>query len=592
MKSAKTTPTTSKVLDPELHPIKSQVHVDNLHITSILSNQGAIINVDHEVDNDEALILAMGYKQELKREFSLWTIFGVSFSVLGLLPSIAATFDYQQLVIGMSPLPWIIAMIFITFVALSMAEVSSAFPCSAGTPYAVSQLSPPKYKAYFTFFTAWSNFLCQITAAPSVSWSGASLMLALYSYNSPSYTPTTGQVFGLTTGIMVVCGIMCSSTSKWAARFSSSGTICNIVFLVIVFVMILGGNSRVEISGKDISKFNSNSVAWSLTNQIEWPQGISFLASFLGVIWAMSGYDSPFHLSEECSNASVAVPRAITMTAVVGGLVGFFFCIAISYTLVDLTEIADDPQGLGQPFVTYLSQILKHDLLNAAVALTIISSFFMSYTCLLAASRVTYAYSRDGLFPGSNIWKKVSPWTQTPIWAVVFNVVIGELLLLLMFGGDVAIGAIFSVGGIAGFVSFTTPTLLKITYARKTFKRGPWHLGKFSQPIGWCSVAFVTLMIPILCFPTVRGADLNAQEMNWTVLVFFGPLLLATIWFVVDAHKWYKGPRSNIDEKDITYESKLIDNSNDPTDYKNAHVVDGQTVSDSGDEIINEKKSY
>ena len=33
-------------------------------------------------------------------------------------------------------------MIFITSVAYSMAEIASAFPCSAGTPYAVSQLAP------------------------------------------------------------------------------------------------------------------------------------------------------------------------------------------------------------------------------------------------------------------------------------------------------------------------------------------------------------------------------------------------------------------------------------------------------------------
>ena len=97
----------------KIHPVVSNILVDDLHITSILSNQNITINVDHEIDKDEALILALGYKQEFKREFSLWTLFAVSFSVLGLLPSIAACFDYQQLVVGMSPVPWILAIIFI-----------------------------------------------------------------------------------------------------------------------------------------------------------------------------------------------------------------------------------------------------------------------------------------------------------------------------------------------------------------------------------------------------------------------------------------------------------------------------------------------
>lgn len=56
-------------------------------------------------------------------------------------------------------------MIFITSVAYSMAEIASAFPCSAGTPYAVSQLAPKKYASFLTWFTCWTNWSCQITAA-------------------------------------------------------------------------------------------------------------------------------------------------------------------------------------------------------------------------------------------------------------------------------------------------------------------------------------------------------------------------------------------------------------------------------------------
>ncbi|KAK6198810.1 amino acid permease-domain-containing protein [Scheffersomyces amazonensis] len=539
--------------DPELGPITSQVHVDNVHVTSILSHKDITINVDHMVDNDEAMVLAMGYKQEFDREFSLWSIFAVSFSVLGLLPSIAACFDYQQLVIGMSPIPWLLAVFFVTSVAYSLAEIASAFPVSTGTPYAVSQLAPPKYKAYLTWLTCWANWLCQITGMPSVNYSGACMMLALRTYCQPDYVPTNGQIYGLTTAINVTHGFIASLPTLWAARINSLGTIVNILFLVIVFIMILAGNDRVAMYDGSIPKFNPNSIAWSLENQTDFPQGIAMLMSFLGVIWAMSGYDSPFHLAEETTHANIAAPKAIVLTSTVGGVIGFIFMIAISYTLVDIDLIAADPEGLGQPFVSYLTQIMKKDMVIAATAFTIVSSYFMGESCLLAASRVTWAYSRDGLFPGSKWWKIVSPLTKTPIIAVWVNVVLGQLFLLLMFAGDTAIGAIFSVGGIAGFVSFTMPTLLKITYARNTFQPGPWNLGRLSTPIGAVSCAFVLVMIPILCFPYTTGSDLNAQSMNWTAVVFFGPLLMASIWFVVDAHKWYVGPKSNIDESDITY---------------------------------------
>lgn len=538
--------------DPELNAVKSNVNVDDLNIKSILSNQGVSINVDHEVDSDEAMILALGYKQEFRREFNMWTVFAVSFSVLGLLPSIAACVDYQQLVVGASPVPWILAIFFISCVALSLAEVASAFPTSAGTPYAVSQLAPPKISVYMTWFTCWANWLCQITASPSVNYSGAALMFALGTYNNPSFSPTTGQYYAMTLAIQVVHGCISSLPTKWLARLNSAGTIANVLFLIIVFVMILAANKR-DVYYPDMPKFNDNGKAWGLYNQTDWPTGIAMLMSFLGVVWAMSGYDSPFHLSEECSNAADAVPKAIVMTALGGGLIGFMFMLAMAYTVADIDGIAMDELGLGQPFVTYLSQIMEKPVINAAVAMTIIASFFMGESCMLAASRVTFAYSRDGLFPLSKYWAVVNPVTKTPVNAVWINWFIGQLLLLLMFAGDTAIGAIFSVGGIAGFVSFITPIFFKITYSYHTFKRGPFHLGKFSRPMGAISCAFVLVMIPILCFPYVTDENLTLHNMNWTVVVFFGPLLIATVWYFAAAHRWYKGPRSNLDENTLVY---------------------------------------
>ena len=60
------------------------------HVTSVIPRRESVY-VDHEMSADEATLVALGYKQEFKREFSVWTSFGVSFSVLGLLPSTAST---------------------------------------------------------------------------------------------------------------------------------------------------------------------------------------------------------------------------------------------------------------------------------------------------------------------------------------------------------------------------------------------------------------------------------------------------------------------------------------------------------------------
>lgn len=46
------------------------------------------------------------------------------------------------------------------------------------------------------------------------------------------------------------------------------------------------------------------------------------MTGFLTTIYTMCGYDAPFHLSEECSNANIAGPRAIVMTAQLGLYLG------------------------------------------------------------------------------------------------------------------------------------------------------------------------------------------------------------------------------------------------------------------------------
>ena len=58
--------------------------------------------------------------------------------------------------------------------------------------------------------------------------------------------------------------------------------------------------------------------------------------------------------------------------------------------------------------------------------------------------------------------------------------------------------------------------------------------------------AFVVLMVPILCFPAVVGADLTAKTMNWTCVVYGGPMTMIMVWWVVSARKWFKGPKVNV----------------------------------------------
>lgn len=260
----------------------------------------------------------------------------------------------------------------------------------------------------------------------------------------------------------------------------------------------------------------------------------------------MSGYDAPFHLSEECSNANIAGPRAIVMTAQSGLWLGWAIILVIVYTVKDITDVVAGQYG--QPFGSLCLQVLGQKAGLAMFGLNIVAQFFVGQGCTITATRVIFAYSRDGAIPLSRFWRRVNSHTRTPVWATWGVLTVSALLGLLMFASPVAIGAVFSIGAIGQYTAFTMPVALKLFFDHgpvRRFRPGPWNLGRFSAPLGAVAVAWWCLIVPALCFPAVRGDDLTLLTMNWTVLIYGGAMFLSLVWYAVDARKWFKGPKVN-----------------------------------------------
>jgi amino acid transporter len=248
---------------------------------------------------------------------------------------------------------------------------------------------------------------------------------------------------------MLLHAILSSLPTRTLARANSLGSTFNFLALLCVIILIPAGTDRSTARG--LPRFTPSSQVWGdIYPGTSFPPGISVLMSFIGVIWTMSGYDSPFHLAEECSNASIASPRAIVLTSAVGGLFGWFLQLVVAYTVVDIPGVLESE--LGQPFAAYLMQCMPQKSALAILALTVIAGFSMGQGCMIAASRVTFAYARDGCFPYSEVLRKVNGRTRTPVNAVWANCFVGILCLLLIFGGELAVGALFSIGAIAAFV--------------------------------------------------------------------------------------------------------------------------------------------
>jgi amino acid transporter len=237
----------------------------------------------------------------------------------------------------------------------------------------------------------------------------ASMILAARAMQDPNLVPERWHTFALTTLILISHAIIASMPTRLLARLNQSAAILNVISLFVFFIVV---------PAADINrpKMNTVSDVWgTLTNGTEWPVGIAVLMSFLGVIWIISGFDAPFHLTEECSNANVAAPWAIFMTSSIGGVLGWFVFLVIAYTVKDIDAVMGS--NLGQPMASYLLQVLDSSVALGIFSLIIAGSYLSGLGCMIVSSRLVYAYARDGAIPGSQIWSMVNPRTRTPVYA-------------------------------------------------------------------------------------------------------------------------------------------------------------------------------
>jgi amino acid transporter len=162
----------------------------------------------------------------------------------------------------------------------------------------------------------------------------------------PEYEIQTFHVYLLLVALLIVEGLLTMNTTKFIGQLNKFGTIFNFIVVFIFIIWMPAGSINRP-------KTNSNSVVWTsegIVNGTEWPTGFAFMMGFLSVIWTMSGYDAPFHLSEECSNANIASPRAIVMTAQMGLYLGWAIILVIAYTVKDIQDVVAGPYG--QPMVS------------------------------------------------------------------------------------------------------------------------------------------------------------------------------------------------------------------------------------------------
>src|SRR6059058_5212061 len=129
------------------------------------------------VKGDEQRLAELGYKQELSRAWSSFTNFAISFTIISVLAGTFTTFGQAWNAGGPVAISigWPVICAFVLLVAVSMSELTSAFPTAGGPYWWANRLGG----AGWSWFTGWFNIVGLLGIVASVGYGAAGFLYAL-----------------------------------------------------------------------------------------------------------------------------------------------------------------------------------------------------------------------------------------------------------------------------------------------------------------------------------------------------------------------------------------------------------------------------
>nr|GAT56559.1 predicted protein [Mycena chlorophos] len=493
----------------------------------------------YAVDVDTAKLAELGYKSEFKREFSLIETCAFSFSIMGIVASISSTLAFGLFNGGHVGFVWgwFIPSSFVGFVALSMAELASSMPTSAGLYYFSAKLAPEKHAPLASWITGWANITGQVALVCSIDFTCAQMITTAIAVSSDGATVlSAGATYGILVAILIAHGIVCSAATKILARLNLFYVVVNVGTTVAAIVALLVASGDNKVSTREAFTSFENNSGWA-------NNGWALMLAFTSAMWTLTGYDSAAHISEETSNAGRAAPIAILVGVGATASLGWLLLIATSFVVVSIPDLIGTtlPLPMGQVFLDVLG---KRGML-AIWSFIIVVQFVTGAAQGVDASRVVFAFARDNALPGSRYWKKMNRYA-VPGYAVWFVMFWSAILGLLGF----SVAALTSLAGasvIGLYTSYAAPIFLRITSGRDKLRPGPFSLGRWGVPIGVVAVSWVSFVVVFLVFPA--GQTVDAVSMNYAVVIIGSVFIFASLSWVTSARHWFRGPVRTVEDK-------------------------------------------
>ncbi len=491
--------------------------------------------------SDEQRLAELGYKQELRRKLSGFSNFAISFSIISILAGAITSYGIAMAAGGplAITLGWLFVGGMVTLVALAMAEVCSVYP-TAGALYWWSHALAKRNKAAWAWFVGWFNFLGEVAVTAAIDFGAAITTMAFISFTfGPEVTPA--RTFGVFLIIIVLHGLLNTFGVNLVRVLSDISAWWHLVGVAfIVGVLAIVPDQHKPLSEVFFEVYNATGFSFA---------GAAVYAVLLGLLMAQytyTGYDASAHVAEETRDAGRAAPRGIVLSVVVSVIAGFFLLTAITWSIQDYEAARTTKLGLppAQIFIDAVGEDLGIWLLFVCV----VAQFFCGMASVTANSRMAYAFSRDGALPGSRLWRKVNSRSGTPTNSIWLCVTCSTLLVLPSLWNTTAYLAATSIAVIGLYISYVAPVFLR--RLRPDFQPGPWHLGRWSAPVGWVAIGWVGVICVLFVLPA--ASPITPQNFNYTIVAVAVVVGGAWLWWRISARHWFTGPQQTVDNGTVT----------------------------------------
>jgi amino acid transporter len=455
--------------------------------------------------------------------------FAISMSIICILAGGVTSFHQGLSSVGGAAfgLGWPLVCLFSLSVAATMGQVASSFPTAGGLYHWASILGGRGWG----WTTAWLNLLGLVAAIAAINLGALRFTLdsvaPVIGLDAAAWSPRAAAavsifgVFAICAGQALVNHLGIRLTTKltdfsgyWILLVAAGLTV-----LMLVYAPALDLGRLVTFSNYSGARGGG---VWPARDSLP----LLFALSFLLPAYTITGFDASANTAEETVGAATSVPRGIVQAVAASGAAGWVMLCAVVLAIPDLDRAA----ALGAGAFTWaVGAVLPRPLAYAMLAGIALAQYLCGLAAVTSASRIVYAFARDGGMPASAALSRVSGRYRTPIaaiWAVALAAALATVYTPIY-------ETMAAVAAILLYMSYVLPTALGlVAYGRRWTTMGPWHLGPWYRPLAAVSVIGCLALIAIGMHPPneksiwIVGALLLALALVWRAGVrdrFAGP---------------------------------------------------------------------